>query len=212
MLLNFKKEKSIQKKGFKNVAGIDEAGRGSLAGPVVAGAILIKDYEKIKNLLKEVNDSKKLSSEKREKIFNILINNKNIYWGVGIVSNKIIDKINILESTKLAMRKAIKDLDSKLKKEDKIIDYLIIDGNFKIGLKIQEEPVIKGDEKVLSCASASIIAKVYRDSLMVKFYKKYNIYGFEKNKGYGTKFHIEQIKKFGYSEIHRKSFNIFKKY
>ena len=210
MALNFKKEKSIQKRGFENVVGIDEAGRGPLAGPVVAGAVLIKDYKNVKSLLKEVNDSKKISLKTREELFKILINNKSVDWGVGIVSNKIIDKINILNATKLAMRKAVKDLNSKLKKENKIIDYLIIDGNFKINADIKEESIIKGDEKVLSCASASIIAKVYRDNLMVKFCKKYNNYGLEKNKGYGTKYHIEQIKKFGYSEIHRKTFVIHK--
>lgn len=196
---NLEEEKLLWKRGFKRVAGLDEAGRGPLAGPVVAGAILISPKFKTKNLRLKINDSKKLSEKQREELFKILTNHKNIEWGVGIVSEKIIDKINILEATKLAMQKALKDLGIKP-------DHLLIDGNFNIYYATKQKAIIKGDQKVISVAAASIIAKVTRDRIMDKYHKKYPQYGFDKHKGYPTKFHIKILERYGICPIHRKSF------
>jgi ribonuclease HII len=190
---NFSEEKKLWKNGFKFVAGLDEAGRGPLAGPVVAGAVVI--LKKIN--FAGINDSKKISEKQREEIYKILINHKHIKWGIGIVSEKVIDKINILEATKLAMQKAIKNLKA---------DFLILDGNFKINSKIPQKSIVKGDQKVFSVAAASIIAKVTRDRIMQKYHKKYPQYGFEKHRGYGTKAHFACLKKFGPCKIHRRSF------
>lgn len=202
---NFNEEKKLWKRGFKYVVGLDEAGRGPLCGPVVAGAVIFPPRFKILGKLKEVKDSKQLSAEKREELFKILINHPQIKWGIGRVSEKIIDKINILEATKLAMRLAIKDLDSKA-------DFLLIDGNFTLqqargGKNIPQKAIVKGDTKVFSIATASIIAKVTRDKIMVKYDKKYPEYGFKKHKGYPTEFHRQRIKEFGFCKIHRKSFS-----
>lgn len=193
---NFNEEKILWQKGFKYVVGLDEAGRGPLAGPVVAAAVLIKPEFKI---LKEVKDSKKISAEKRERLFKILTNHPQIEWGIGIVSEKVIDKINIFEATKLAMLTALEDLNSNA-------DHLILDGNFEISSEIPQKSVIKGDEKVFSCTAAGIIAKVSRDRIMVKYGKKYPEYGFKKHKGYGTSEHIKILCKIGPCPIHRKSF------
>jgi ribonuclease HII len=198
---NFQEEKKIWKKGIKRVAGLDEAGRGPLAGPVVAGAVVLDFKLKIKDLklLKEVNDSKKLSAKKREELYEVIIKNKNIKWGIGVVSEKIIDKINILEATKLAMTKAVGNL--KIKP-----DFLILDGKMRISLPIFQKSIIKGDAKVFSIAAASILAKVYRDRIMQKYHKKYPQYLFDLHKGYGTKLHMNMLKKHGPCQIHRKSF------
>lgn len=206
--LNLSEEKNLWKKGYKTVAGLDEAGRGPLAGPVVAGAVILNSKFKNKksklqletqNLLKEVDDSKKLSPKKREKLYKLIIKNQNIKWGIGIVSEKVIDKINILEATKLAMKKSIGNLKFK-------IDYLILDGNFKINLDIPQKPIIKADAKVFSCAAASILAKVTRDRIMEKYHKKYPKYGFDRHKGYPTEYHRRMIENYGLCKIHRKSF------
>lgn len=188
---------------FNNIcAGIDEAGRGPLAGPVVAVcAILDKN-----NYPAEINDSKKLSAKKREEIFQTLIIRAK--FGVGIVDEKVIDNINILEATKLAMLQAFLDLQKKYQIYPEI---LLVDGNF-IPFKKQDNlreilPIIKGDQKSLSIASASIMAKVIRDNLMNDLDKKYPQYGFAKHKGYGTKFHLEKIKEFGACNSHRQSFS-----
>ena len=191
----------------------------SLGGPVVAGAINLK-FE-IKNLksilnnkiLKQIKDSKKLSAKQRENIYEVLVRHSQIGWGVGIVSEKVIDKINILEATKLAMKKALQQAQNKLGKK---IDFLILDGNFKIDFNEaafakgygapKQKSVIKGDQKVFSVAAASIIAKVTRDRIMEKYHKKYPQYGFDKHKGYGTKAHFASLEKFGPSKIHRKTF------
>jgi ribonuclease HII len=191
---NFNEEKSLHKKGFKCVVGLDEAGRGPLAGPVVAAAVCIKNNG---DFLKGINDSKKLSEKQRENFYKILINHKDIEWGIGIVSEKVIDKINILEATKLAMKKSIKNLNP---------DFLILDGNFKLNINLPQKSIIKGDMKVISISSASIIAKVTRDKIMNKYNKKYPQYGFDKHKGYGTAHHIKMIKKNGACIIHRKTF------
>ena len=178
----------------KLVAGLDEAGRGCLSGPVVAAAVIVKGSSKI---FKQVKDSKQLSVKKREELYNILKDSDEIEWGIGKVSEKLIDKINILEATKLAMKRALKKLN---------YDFLVIDGNFGLNIDIPQRSVIKGDEKVLSCALASIIAKVSRDKMMRRYHKKYPVYGFEQNKGYPTKFHRQMLKKYGCCELHRQSF------
>jgi len=197
-------EKRLWKKGYKYIVGIDEAGRGPLAGPVAAGAVLIleKDFKEA-HKIKSVKDSKKLKEGKRKEVYLNLIKNKKIKWGIGMVSEKTIDKINILEATKLAMIKAVKDLE---KKNGIKVDFLILDGKMKINLKIDQESIVKGDDKVFSISAASIIAKVRRDELMEKYDKKYPQYNFKKHKGYGTKEHLQKIKKYGACEIHRKSF------
>jgi len=216
---SFKEEKKLWRKGYKWVAGLDEAGRGPLAGPVVATAVCFRIFNfhtrlrgtcsfpifnkfTISNFqkLKYVRDSKQLSPRRREEIFNILTKHPQIKWGIGRVSEKVIDKINILEATKLAMQKAIKDLNCRP-------GYLILDGSFKIKSKIPQKSIIKADEKVFSCAAASIIAKVTRDRIMLNYDKKYPKYGFKKHKGYPTKLHRKKIKKFGPCPIHRKSFS-----
>ena len=220
-------EKKLWKKGFKCVAGLDEAGRGPLAGPVVAGAVMVKisnfqfpisNKFSIDQFLK-LRDSKKLSAKQREEFYKIITNHPEIKWGVGVVSEKIIDKINILEATKLAMVKAVKDLETKhgylgcptsplilgdVRHPD--IDFLILDGNFKIDSPIPQKSIIKADEKVFSCAAASIIAKVTRDRIMMRYHKKYPQYGFDMHKGYGTSYHFKMLEKHGFCKIHRKSF------
>ena len=190
---NFVEEKKLLKGGFKCVAGLDEAGRGPLAGPVVAAAVIFNS----KFLLKGINDSKKLSEKQREEIYEILIKHKDVKWGVGIVSEKIIDKINILEATKLAMKKAAEKISP---------DFLLIDGTVKLHCATGQKQIIKGDQKVFSIAAASIIAKVTRDRIMQKIHKKYPQYGFGQHKGYGTKAHFANLEKFGPCKIHRKSF------
>lgn len=197
-------EKRLWKKGYKYVAGIDEAGRGPLAGPVSAGAVLIleKDFKEAKKI-RCVKDSKKLNEKKRKEVYLDLIKNDKIKWGIGMVSEKVIDKINILEATKLAMIKAVKNLEKKNKIR---IDFLILDGKMKLALKIEQKSIVKADDKVFSVSAASIIAKVARDKLMEKYDKKYPGYNFKKHKGYGTKEHLDRIKKNGVCNIHRKSF------
>jgi ribonuclease HII len=209
---NFNEEKKLRKLGFKIIAGLDEAGRGPLAGPVVAAAVIFKignlkidkSFEncklEIENLVK---DSKQLSQKQREYVYEKLIKYGGIEWGIGIVSEKVIDKINILEATKLAMQKALRQAQGKLNLDP---DFLLLDGNFKIKTNILQKSIIKGDQKVFSISAASIIAKVTRDRLMQKYHKKYPQYGFDKHKGYGTKKHFENIKKFGPCKIHRKTF------
>ncbi|XOB41659.1 MAG: ribonuclease HII [Candidatus Nealsonbacteria bacterium] len=203
---NFREEKKLRRKGYRYVVGLDEAGRGALCGPVVAAAVVINSKLKMQNAKLQfkmqnlkIKDSKKLSPKKREALYKLLIKNPNIEWGIGRVSEKVIDKINILEATKLAMIKAIK----KLKRKPK---FLIIDGNFKLNLPIPQKSIIKADEKVFSCAAASIIAKVYRDRIMRRYHKKYPQYGFDRHKGYPTWQHRKMLKKHGPCKIHRKTF------
>ncbi len=214
---NLNEEKKLWKKGFKRVVCLDEAGRGPLAGPVVAAAVtIIKNLKcsaslkisspkankfKIKNF-KKLRDSKKLTPKKREEFYKILIKNPAIKWGMGRVSEKVIDKINIKNATELAMEKAIK----KLKHRP---DFLIIDGNHINSKKLKAisyKLIVKADEKVFSCAAASILAKVTRDRIMMRYHKKYPRYKFNLHKGYPTKLHRKMLKKYGLCKIHRKSF------
>ena len=187
------------------ICGIDEAGRGPLAGPVVASCVMLNQD----NFLAEINDSKKLSKNLRKKIYNDLINN--CKFGVGVVDEKIIDEINILEATKLAMLRAYQDFCQKNNLFPKII---LVDGNFK-PFNLQDElleiqAIVKGDQKSYSIASASIIAKEYRDEIMLNYHQKFPVYNFDKHNGYGTQNHLENIKKYGICEIHRKTFEPIK--
>lgn len=213
---NFSEEKKLRKKGYKNVACIDEAGRGPLAGPVVAAAVSLKsDFNSLlKSDFNNIRDSKQLSPKQREYFYKILTKHPAVEFGVGIISEKVIDKINILEATKLAMKKAVGKLagvglpkinfgEVRLPR----IDFLILDGNMKLDLPILQKAIVKGDEKVFSCAAASIIAKVTRDRMMLKYHKKFPQYRFDLHKGYGTELHLEMLKKFGPCAIHRKSFH-----
>ena len=197
--MSLKEENRIKKQGFKYVIGLDEAGRGPLAGPVVAAAV----YYKGKDVIVGVNDSKQVSPKKREALSFKLTNHPCVFWGIGVVSSAEIDKINILEASKLAMEKALLDLETRNKIK---ADYLILDGKMKLDIPVNQISIIKADEKVFSCSAASIIAKVTRDMLMLKLAKKYPEYLFEKHKGYGTKLHLEMIKKYGPCSIHRKTF------
>ncbi len=187
------------------VAGIDEAGRGPLAGVVVAACVILNKDD----FPPEINDSKKLSKLKRKKVFLEL--KAKSKFGVGIVDEKTIDKINILQATKLAMLKSLVNLQEKYQIFPQII---LVDGNFSPFPKqdlIQEIlPIVKGDQKSLSIAAASIIAKETRDEIMLKLHEEVPQLGFNKHAGYGTKFHIEQIKKYGASKFHRHSFEPIK--
>ena len=202
-------EKKLWKKGYKYVACLDEAGRGPLAGPVIAAAVTIRQFSN-PNFQRagggwrpKIKDSKKLTPKRREELYKILINHPNIEWGIGRVSEKVIDKINILEATKLAMKRAIQKLNKKPK-------FLIIDGNFKINSSISQKSIVKADEKVFSCAIASILAKVTRDRIMERYHQKYPKYGFDRHKGYPTKLHRKMLKKYGPCKIHRRTFKSVK--
>ncbi|QEK12290.1 ribonuclease HII [Crassaminicella thermophila] len=180
--------------GYKVVAGIDEVGRGPLAGPVVAAAVILPQ-----NLFIEgINDSKKISLRKREEIFDI-ITRKALSIGIGIVDNKKIDEINILNATKLAMKKAVQKLSI-------LPQYLLIDAVKLTDINIKQSAIMQGDSKSISIAAASIVAKVTRDKIMDRFHKIYPQYGFINHKGYGTKEHYKNIENYGISQIHRKSF------
>jgi ribonuclease HII len=199
---SLKIEKKLWEKGFKNVVCLDEAGRGAICGPVVAAAVIINSKFKTQNSklkIKSLRDSKKLSPKRRQEFYNLITKNPDIDWGIGQVSEKVIDKINILEATKLAMKKAIKNLKKK-------VDFLILDGNFKLDLPIPQKSIIKADQKVFSCAVASIIAKVTRDKIMMRYHLKYPQYQLAKHKGYLTRAHLKLLKKYGPTEIYRKSF------
>lgn len=195
-------EIELMDKGYSLIAGVDEVGRGPLAGPVVAAACIFdRDVDIV-----GIDDSKKLSEKKREQFFDE-IKDKALAYGIGEASCEVIDEINILEATKLAMRKAIEEADLMLasKGRDKI--QIVIFDAIKINdLEKEQMSVIKGDQTYFSIAAASILAKVTRDNLMKEYDKVYPEYGFASNKGYGTKAHYEGIKKAGITEIHRKSF------
>ncbi len=211
------------------MVGIDEAGRGPLSGPVVAAAVVVKttgSFASPAQLSKKVGraslrmttlkDSKKLSPKKREEVYKFLKQHPDIEWGIGRVGHKVIDRINILEATKLAMKRAVKSLEKRLmfKTHDrelfKKIDFLLIDGNFGINLPILQKSIIKGDENVFLIKLASIIAKVTRDRAMLRYHKRYPQYGFDRHKGYPTKYHRAMLKKYGPCRIHRKSFRPLK--
>ena len=188
-------EKDLNSKGFNKICGIDEAGRGPLAGPVVVAAVVMPED----SFIEGVNDSKKVSEKKREKLYDEIINNA-LAYGVAIIDQKEIDELNILNATKKGLTESLMQLSEKP-------DIILVDALTGIDtLGIPFESIIKGDAKSYSIAAASIIAKVTRDRIMRQWDEIYPEYGFEKHKGYGTKAHIEVIKNNGICPIHRKSF------
>lgn len=196
---NFNYERHLWNNGFQNIVGIDEVGRGPLAGPLVVSAAKIPTMENFPC----VNDSKKLTSTKRERLYQQIISFPGIEYFFIEISSPKIDQLNILKATQMAMRNIVKKF--------KNIDYVLIDGNFVPDFPIKSsEFLVKGDSKSSSIATASILAKVYRDSLMEEYSKVYPKYGFEKNKGYGTKEHLKALETYGPCTIHRKTFSPIK--
>jgi ribonuclease HII len=191
---NLEIEHLIWQEKILYIAGLDEAGRGPLAGPVAAGAVIFTPYDYIE----EVKDSKKLSAKQREEIYQ-LITRRALTFGVGIVDNLEIDRINIRRATFKAMRMAIGSL-------SKNPQYLLIDGEELPDKLYRQEAVVEGDNQSFTIAAASILAKVTRDRLMMECHQQYPQYGFDRHKGYGTKFHREMIRKYGPCPIHRRSF------
>ncbi len=192
--INNKYEANLRNIGYKLIAGIDEAGRGPLAGPVVAAAVILDPNKPIYGL----DDSKKLSAKKRNILFTEI--NKKATVGIGKANNQEIDKINIRNATFLAMKRALDDINRE-------IDYVLVDGNAAIpDLKIEQRTVVDGDSKINAISAASIIAKVTRDKIIFDYAEQYPEYNFKSNKGYGTAEHIEALEKYGSSPIHRKSF------
>lgn len=207
--MNFNYEKKAWGKGCRVVVGLDEAGRGPLAGPVTAAAVTVDRCQNLESLipqlLKEVDDSKKLSSKKREALYGKLANHPRIHWQVSWVSPKVIDRINILEATKRVMKRAVQKLEKKTGKKS---DFLFLDGNFLIDMKRKQEAVRGGDGRVFVCACASIISKVTRDRTMQRYHRLFPEYGFNRHKGYPTRLHRKKIKKHGPCRIHRTSFKL----
>lgn len=189
-------ESRLRSIGFNFVAGIDEAGRGPLAGPLVCAAVILKEKAKLPGL----NDSKLLKEKKRDELFELIVKNS-LDFAVSIIPHTQIDKINIVESVKLANYNCVKNLRYKP-------DLVLIDGNDKQILDTKFLTVVKGDQKVKSIAAASILAKVSRDMIMKYYADEYEQYGFEIHKGYGTRKHRDSIKRFGRCEIHRKTYKI----
>ena len=187
-------EHLLHEKGFRLIAGVDEAGRGPLAGPVFAAAVIMSEDKYIP----DIKDSKKLSEKKREKVFDYIIENAD-YYAIASVDEHEIDEINILNATHKAMNAAVNSLGAKP-------DYVLIDGNSIKNMDLPHETVVKGDAKVACIAAASILAKVSRDRYIRELSDKYPEYGFDKHKGYGTAAHIDALKRLGPCPIHRKSF------
>ena len=187
-------ENEAKNKGYEYVCGVDEAGRGPLAGPVYAAAVILPEG----CLIEGVNDSKKISEKKREALFDVICE-KALAYCIASADEKEIDELNILNATYLAMKRAVEGLNIKA-------DYALIDGNRLPKLDIDAECIVKGDAKSESIACASILAKVSRDRYMLEMAEKYPEYQFEKHKGYGTKLHYEMLDAYGPSEIHRQTF------
>lgn len=192
--MTYEYEHLYRSQGFAAVCGVDEAGRGPLAGPVFAAAVILPDG--LENI--GLNDSKKLTEKKRDALFDI-ITEKAVAWCVASADEKEIDELNILNATFLAMKRAVDGLSVRP-------DLALIDGNRRPGTGIREETIVKGDAKSISIAAASILAKVSRDRYMLELDKKYPEYCFAKHKGYPTALHYEMIKKYGVSPVHRLSF------
>jgi len=226
--MNLKAEKYYWKKGYKIIVGLDEAGRGPLAGPVTAAAVVVNSkvtghlsspckrgsgipasagmtIQNFKKILRNAKDSKKLSAQQREKLFKLIKKCPEIQFSYSSASEKLIDKINIEQATFKAMKNCL----NKLKVKP---DLILVDGNRSLPkINYWQKTIIKGDDKILSIALASIIAKVMRDKKMIKLSKKYPKYHFEIHKGYPTKLHRKLLKKYGPSKIHRKSYKPVRK-
>ncbi len=201
-------ERELKQRGFDCVIGVDEAGRGPLAGPVVAAAVALKQN----NLRTTIKDSKQLSASQREKAFHQIYNSA--YIGIGIISESVIDQANILNATFFAMTNAIVELISRLPVSTQTTSRLphnvclLIDGNqFRCDLPYRYRTIVKGDEKILSIACASIVAKVTRDRILQMYHKIFPEYGFDRHKGYPTIEHRQTIRRLGLSLIHRKTFH-----
>ena len=192
--MDYTYEHNAYLRGFTAVCGIDEAGRGPLAGPVCAAAVLLPEGLVIDGL----NDSKKLSEKRRELLFPVIQENA-LAFGIGFADEKEIDEINILQATFLAMRRAFDAMQRRC-------DYVLVDGNRMPPMPVPGETVVKGDAKSPSIAAASSLEKVSRDRVMLEYAKQYPEYQFEKHKGYGTKAHVEALRAFGPSPIHRRTF------
>ena len=192
----FEFETDYQNKGYNIIAGMDEAGRGPLAGPVVCACVVMPMTKD--KIIDGVNDSKKLTEKKREELYSKIINTA-ISYSICEIDNTTIDNVNILNATKKGMQNCIKNLSVKP-------DIVLVDAVNKLNVDVEYLPIIKGDAKSYSIAAASILAKVHRDRLMQKLDGKYPNYNFKKHKGYGTKEHIQLLKKYGKCEIHRNSF------
>ena len=190
--LNFERE--LKQKGYNFVCGVDEVGRGPLAGPVVCAAVIMP----LENIVEGVDDSKKLTAKRREKL-DVSIRENAIAYAICRIEPQVIDEINILEATKLCMKNAVESLSISP-------DFVLTDGNMTLDISIPQKSVIGGDAACYSIGAASIIAKVYRDKLMDEYAVQYPAYGFEKHKGYGTAAHIKAIKECGLCPIHRRSF------
>lgn len=191
----------------KIIIGVDEVGRGPLAGPVVASAVWVSPeyFQKDFKLRNFIRDSKTLSEKQRNEVFIFLEENESFKTGIGQVSPKTIDRINILNASLLAMRLAVEELILKIENKKNIV--VLIDGNKIIpGINYSQKNIIKGDQKIFSIAAASIYAKVFRDNLMLGYHQEFPQYGFDSHKGYGTKKHFQALKDCGICEIHRKSF------
>ncbi len=189
-------ERELFQKGYRLVAGADEVGRGPLAGPVVAAAVILP-LEEEKRIL-GIDDSKKLSKKKREALAE-KIKESAVAYAIEEVDEETIDKINILQATRLAMKRAIEKLSPRP-------DFVLTDGNMTLDILMPQESVVKGDAKIASIGAASILAKVYRDALMEKYAEAFPYYGFDRNAGYGTRAHIEAIREMGICTIHRRTF------
>ena len=191
---SFEHEQALAQKGYQYICGIDEAGRGPLSGPVVAAACILP----FDLVIDDLNDSKKLTEKKREKLFDVITENA-ITYGIGMASPEEIDSINILNATMLAMHRALEQLAPSA-------DFALIDGNVSRGFIIPTQTLVKGDSISCSIAAASILAKVTRDRICLEDALKYPEYNFSKHKGYSTKEHMEAVIKYGPCPIHRKSF------
>ncbi|OGG95711.1 ribonuclease HII [Candidatus Kuenenbacteria bacterium RBG_16_41_7] len=194
ILPNYKIENELYRQGYRNIAGLDEAGRGAWAGPVVAAAVVLPPKLKIKGL----RDSKLLSLKQREELF-VVIKKNALAIGVGIVSEKTIDSEGIIGATRRAFLAAAE----KIKEQ---VEYLLVDGIKFFGHYLPTSFYIKGDRKIISIAAASIVAKVTRDCILIDYHKEYPLYGFDQHKGYGTAQHMESLEKHGPCAIHRQSF------
>jgi len=197
----YKYENELRAKGINIIAGVDEVGRGPLIGSVVAACVVLPtDF-----VLEGLNDSKKLSEKKRDKFYEIIMD-KALSVGIGVVDEKVIDEVNIYEATKIAMKMAIDEANEKIKIEHVLIDAM------PLKIDIPTTSIIKGDANSISIAAASVVAKVYRDKMMYELDKVYPMYDLAKNKGYGTKKHIEAIEKYGITKYHRVSYAPVKKF
>lgn len=197
--MDLTKEKELFAAGFRLVAGIDEVGRGPLAGPVVAACVVCTPDFEIKGDLRLLKDSKKLTVKRREALYEVIMKSP-LKVGIGICDHKTIDRINILQASFLAMKKAIGALRQKP-------EFILLDGRLPIpNTSYQQEAIINGDNLIYTIAAASVVAKVTRDRIMQEAHQRYPVYGFDQHKGYGTRLHLERLRQYGPCAIHRQSF------